>query len=77
MTRRERLALRRRHCGFTQESLAARLGVERSTVARWETGLSRPRGWARNGLAELLGVSLDELDGLFEQDTPVVPDVTG
>lgn len=34
---RYRLARTRRVAGFTQESLAALLGVERSTVARWET----------------------------------------
>jgi DNA-binding transcriptional regulator YiaG len=28
----------RRELGLTQEELAARLGVQRETVARWETG---------------------------------------
>ncbi len=31
----------RRELGLTQEELAARLGVQRETVARWETGVRR------------------------------------
>jgi transcriptional regulator with XRE-family HTH domain len=34
--RRGRLAQRRKAVGQTQEQLAARLGVERTTVVRWE-----------------------------------------
>ncbi|WP_258527530.1 helix-turn-helix domain-containing protein [Streptomyces sp. NBRC 110611] len=37
------MARRRRVVGHTQETLAAALSVERSTVARWEAGTSTPQ----------------------------------
>lgn len=33
----------RRRRGWSQQALAAWVGVDRRTVIRWETGLSRPR----------------------------------
>ncbi|MEV5710539.1 helix-turn-helix domain-containing protein [Actinoallomurus sp. NPDC052274] len=66
--RRPRLAERRRTCGFTQESLAAALGVDRSTVARWERGQCDPQLYHRSKLCELLQVSLEELDELLTID---------
>ena len=39
---RDRLASRRRALGLTQEDLAARLQIERSTVVRWERGTTQP-----------------------------------
>jgi transcriptional regulator with XRE-family HTH domain len=63
--RRERLARRRRALGLTQESLAEVLGVERSTVARWERGDSEPLPSIRSGLAGALRVSADRLEELL------------
>ena len=40
MTIGEKIALRRRSAGLSQEALAERLGVSRQAVSRWETGLS-------------------------------------
>ena len=38
---------------LTQSELAAQLGVDHSTVARWETGTSRPSRLAQMALAWL------------------------
>nr|BFE99278.1 helix-turn-helix transcriptional regulator [Streptoalloteichus tenebrarius] len=53
--------------GFTQESLAAAVGVEFSTVGRWERGALTPQPWRRPRIATALDVSLDELDALLGQ----------
>jgi transcriptional regulator with XRE-family HTH domain len=51
--------------GHTQESLAEKLGVDRTTVVRWERAESEPQPWVRPRLADALGVSPDELSGLL------------
>ncbi len=71
--KRRRLAARRRALGFTQESLAERLGVHPTTVKRWENGGidNGPHPWIRRMLAEHLQVSAEELEGLLtECDSP-------
>ena len=40
----EQIKSMRQHRGWTQTQLAERLGIEQSTVSRWERGLSRPVG---------------------------------
>ena len=57
----------RRRCavGFTQESLAEALNVERSTVCRWESGKAAPQPYLRPRLAAVLQVSTDELSELL------------
>ena len=47
--------------GFTQEKIAELLGVDRSTVAKWENGQSDPRIKTLVRLAEILGCTVDEL----------------
>lgn len=69
--RRKRFAERRKAVGHTQESLAARLGVDRTTVVRWERGDSDPQPWVRRGLADVLEVSVDELARLLLPDSTV------
>ncbi|WP_123813545.1 helix-turn-helix transcriptional regulator [Myceligenerans xiligouense] len=63
--RRTGLARRRREVCKTQEGLAMDIGVERSTVARWEAGETRPSLWARPRLANALDITLDALDVLL------------
>jgi transcriptional regulator with XRE-family HTH domain len=63
--KRQGLAARRKAAGFSQEQLAERLRIDRSTVARWESGETEPQPWIRPRLARVLEVSLDQLDRLL------------
>ncbi|RKT86702.1 Helix-turn-helix [Saccharopolyspora antimicrobica] len=65
MARQSDLAQKRRSRGHTQETLAHRLEVDVSTVARWERGASTPTPRMREALARELGLSLDQLAGLL------------
>ena len=48
---------------WTQDELAKRLGVERSAVAKWESGKSQPQAARLVALAEIFGCIVDELLG--------------
>jgi transcriptional regulator with XRE-family HTH domain len=63
--KRQRLAARRKATGFSQEQLAERLNIDRSTVARWESGETEPQPWLRPRLARALQLSLGQLDELL------------
>ncbi|MCF4122004.1 helix-turn-helix domain-containing protein [Antribacter sp. KLBMP9083] len=65
--RRPLIVERRRVVGLTQEALAAVLGVQRCTVARWETGATEPMLWVRPRLAASLGLTLEELHAILEE----------
>ncbi|MFE0177991.1 helix-turn-helix transcriptional regulator [Streptomyces sp. NPDC059002] len=73
--KRHRLERRRKAVGFTHEALADELHVERSTVVRWAAGKSAPRPYMRPRLAQLLQVTVEELDDLLaitsDDDQPV------
>lgn len=59
----------RERANMTQEQLACNLGVERSTVAKWETGQSQPRVGVLKRISALFNVSIDRLvsdDDLIE-----------
>ncbi|MEW1824451.1 helix-turn-helix transcriptional regulator [Streptomyces sp. NPDC088196] len=60
---------RRKATGFTQESLAEFLGVERSTVGRWEGAETEPQAYIRPKLARALKVSAEELQSLLDDIT--------
>lgn len=79
----------RKAAGYTQEGLAERLGVDRTTVARWEAGETEPQPWQRPKIAEAFGLSLSEFNQLLDNvqttgrtdevsaaqvDTPALPD---
>lgn len=68
--RRQRLAARRRAAGFSQEQLAGNLGVERSTVIRWESSETQPQPWLRPKIAQALQVSIEQLDELLDESGP-------
>lgn len=67
----ERLAVRRKEAGLSQEGLAEKLGVSRQAVSKWERSESSPDTDNLIALAKLYGVSLDDLlyvDGSIEDD---------
>lgn len=53
--------MRRIAIGITQDQLAEKLGVDRSTVAKWELGKSYPRTSLLPRISEVLGCTVDEL----------------
>lgn len=68
--KRKRLKQVRESARFTQDDLAHRLGVDKSTVWRWEAGESRPEAWQQPRLAKLLGVSRAKLVELIAEGHP-------
>lgn len=57
----QRLAELRREKGYSQEELAARLGLSRQAVSKWERAESSPDTGNLVALARLYGVTVDEL----------------
>ena len=57
----ETIVLLRREKGLTQKDLADKLGVTDKAVSRWETGKNYPDIETLKELAEVLGVSVNEL----------------
>jgi len=53
-----RLAKARTAAGLSQRGMADRIGVKESTIARWESGETSPRGHRVSKLAGMLGVSI-------------------
>ena len=51
----------RKKSGLSQEDVAAKLGVSRQTISKWETGETLPDIRQSKGLAMLYHVTLDEL----------------
>ncbi len=69
--KRHALAARRGIVGHTQETLAEFVGVEPTTVGRWERGETSPQLWCRPKLADGLAISVEELDGMLTEGQPV------
>ncbi|EJN93441.1 helix-turn-helix domain-containing protein [Streptococcus ratti] len=65
----ETILLLRKKLGYSQETLAEKVGVSRQTLSKWELGESLPDIVASSRLAEIFDISLDELvngdDSLF------------
>ncbi|GAA2803186.1 helix-turn-helix transcriptional regulator [Saccharopolyspora taberi] len=74
--RRAELAAARRAVGHTQEALAHRLGLDVSSVARWERGVAMPSPSVRRALARELAVPLGELDALLGSTAEETTDPT-
>ena len=53
--------IKRVNAGLSQERLANLLKVDRSTVAKWETGKSMPRAELLPKIAKILCCTVDDL----------------
>ena len=62
----ERLKLLRKRKDLTQEQLADYMGISPQAVSRWETGATSPDISALPMLADLFGITVDELLGVNE-----------
>ncbi|MFF5130100.1 helix-turn-helix domain-containing protein [Streptomyces syringium] len=70
------LAERRKALGYSQESLAQLLGVDRTTIGRWEGGKHEIQAALRRSYAGALQINLAELDALLgEAAAPSQPSV--
>lgn len=64
----ERLKLLRRQKKITQEQMAELVGVSPQAVSRWECGVTCPDIASLPRIAEILGISVDELLGVNEKE---------
>ncbi len=62
-----RLKIFRKRNSFTQEEIAEKLGVSRQAVAKWERGESMPDIESCIKLADLYGVTIDNLVRSIEE----------
>ena len=80
MTLAEKILHLRTQLGLSQLELAEKLGVSRQSVSKWETGQSVPDLEKLIKLADLFGISVDELvrEGEWPQpeDQPPQPEAT-
>ena len=64
----------RREKGITQEEMSERLGVTPQAVSKWENDISYPDILQLPKIAEMLGVTVDELlSGATKKDTRILP----
>ena len=75
MTVSEKIYTLRTRLGLSQEELAEKLGVSRQSVSKWETGQSLPDLEKIIKLADLFGVSVDELVREGERPQPEIKEV--
>lgn len=58
-----RIRAYRKERKWTQEELAEKIGVERSAVAKWESGKIQPQASRLVALAEVFGCTVDKVLG--------------
>ena len=66
------IALRRLN-GYSQEQIAEKVGITRQAYAKWEQGLTTPDIEKAAMLADVYGISLDELTGKDRDDASTIP----
>ena len=68
----DRIKHHRKRLGLTQEQLAERMGVSPQAVSKWENNLSCPDIAALPQLAEVFGITVDELLGKTVHSAEVI-----
>ena len=63
----ERLTETRKDRGYTQQSIADALGVERTRYTKWESGKSYPSFDILVSICDLLNISADYLMGMIDE----------
>lgn len=69
----EVISTRRKEAGMTQNDLAEKMGVTDKAVSKWERNLSCPDLGSIPRLAEVLGISLEELLDAGQPQPETVP----
>ena len=59
----QRIAYHRRRLGYTQKEISDRLSISIQAVSKWEKGITCPDIMLLPKLAELFGVTIDDLFG--------------
>jgi transcriptional regulator with XRE-family HTH domain len=62
-------ALRKEH-GYSQEQMARKLHLTQGAISQWENGLTVPAADQLMTLADVFGITVDELLGREQQETP-------
>jgi transcriptional regulator with XRE-family HTH domain len=65
-------ALRKEH-GYSQEQMARKLHLTQGAISQWENGLTVPAADQLMALADVFGITVDELLGREQQETPPPP----
>ena len=68
-----KMKMRRVQCGFTQQEVANRLGIDRTTYTKYETGKSEPSFDALQKIAGLLQVPVTELLQEWSEESSAKP----
>ena len=66
----------RKQAGISQFELSEKIGVNRSTIAKWETGVSSPRAKIIPNVAKALECEVSDLFSDSSAETIVASDVS-
>jgi len=70
MTLGQRIKLKRNEKKLTQKELATKLGIDHTTVSKWESDIYEPDTSTLNKLADIFDVQVDWLTGRTDDPTP-------
>ena len=69
----ERIRAIRKEHGYSQEQMARKLHLTQGAISQWENGLTVPAADQLITLADVFGITVDELLGREQQETPPSP----